>query len=413
MAPRKSNRTPPTNNDTHNQNNDTPNQTDAIDARLEQLVAQRVSEALAAANNRVSSTNIGDGTSRPANGNRSCTYKEFRACSPGSFGGTEGVVSLTQWLERLETIFRICNCEEESKVKYASYTLTVSALTWWNSYMKSAGMDIAYAMAWEQFKALLLQKYCPRTEVKKMEVEFWNLKVQGTNITTYTHRFQELALLCPELVSTEARMIERYIGGLPLSIRGSVIASKPADLHATISLSNSLMDQVIQDMADKGGDSKRKWEDNSRVNHQPNKRQEVAKVYSAGPSDQKVYAGKLPFCNRCKLHHNGPCTVKCRNCQKIGHMARDCRSPTIATAQGAPAFNQRAPIIKDKSSITCFGCGEKGHYKSECRKQKNHGNNGNQAAGGNQGNAGGARGRVYVVGGREAPEDPNVVTGVN
>ncbi|GKG45089.1 reverse transcriptase domain-containing protein, partial [Tanacetum coccineum] len=33
-------------------------------------------------------------------------------------------------------------------------------------------------------------------------------------------------------------------------------------------------------------------------------------------------------------NHNGQCTVKVRNCKKVGHVTRECRNPT-------PARNQR------------------------------------------------------------------------
>ncbi|GKB07070.1 putative reverse transcriptase domain-containing protein, partial [Tanacetum coccineum] len=47
---------------------------------------------------------------------------------------TEGVVGLTQWVEKMESVFLISNCAITSQVKYASYTLQGSALTWWNSH---------------------------------------------------------------------------------------------------------------------------------------------------------------------------------------------------------------------------------------------------------------------------------------
>ncbi|GJU11823.1 putative reverse transcriptase domain-containing protein [Tanacetum coccineum] len=31
-------------------------------------------------------------------------------------------------------------------------------------------------------------------------------------------------------------------------------------------------------------------------------------------NERRAYAGNLPYCNKCKLHHVGSCTVKCNNC---------------------------------------------------------------------------------------------------
>ncbi|GJY08795.1 putative reverse transcriptase domain-containing protein [Tanacetum coccineum] len=105
------------------------------------------------------------------------------------------------------------------------------ALTWWNVYVRSVTLDIAHATPWGDFKAMFIRKYCPRNEVKQMENELWNLKVKGTNLTAYNQHFQELILLCPEMVPNPDRLLERYIEGLPLSIKGRTLRPKTAALH--------------------------------------------------------------------------------------------------------------------------------------------------------------------------------------
>ncbi|GJT36309.1 putative reverse transcriptase domain-containing protein [Tanacetum coccineum] len=87
-----------------------------------------------------------------------------------------------------------------------------------------------------------------------METELWNLKVKGTHIVSYTQRIQELALLCPEMVTPKARMIKHYIGGLSQNIKGNVTSSKPTNIYETITIAQSLMDQVVQDLG-LGGDA--------------------------------------------------------------------------------------------------------------------------------------------------------------
>ncbi|GJY29135.1 reverse transcriptase domain-containing protein [Tanacetum coccineum] len=70
------------------------------------------------------------------------------------------------------------NCTEDCKVKFATSTLTEEALSWWNSFAQPIGIEEAYKITWSEFKKLLIKKYCPRTEVKKMEDEFYNLIVK-------------------------------------------------------------------------------------------------------------------------------------------------------------------------------------------------------------------------------------------
>ncbi|GJT50110.1 putative ribonuclease H-like domain-containing protein [Tanacetum coccineum] len=98
-------------------------------------------------------------------------------------GGIEGVIELTQWFERMETVFRISNCFVKNQIKFATCTLLGSDLTWWNSYVKTVGHGVAHAMTWINLKKKMTDKYCPRGEIKKLEVEMWNLKVKGTDVS--------------------------------------------------------------------------------------------------------------------------------------------------------------------------------------------------------------------------------------
>ncbi|GJZ46182.1 reverse transcriptase domain-containing protein [Tanacetum coccineum] len=136
-------------------------------------------------------------------------------CQPINFKGTEGVVGLTQWAEKMESVFLISNCAITNQVKFASCTLQGSALTWWNSHVRAVGQDVAYTMPWTALKRMITDKYCPRGEIKKLESEYWNLKVRGTDLMTYNQRFQELALMCDRMFPEESAKVERYVGGLP------------------------------------------------------------------------------------------------------------------------------------------------------------------------------------------------------
>ncbi|GJS49625.1 hypothetical protein Tco_0599746 [Tanacetum coccineum] len=75
-----------------------------------------------------------------------CTFQDFLKCKPHNFSGTEGVVGLTRWFEKMETMFNISNCPPKYQVKYATCTLQDSALTWWNCHKRTIGVDAAYAM---------------------------------------------------------------------------------------------------------------------------------------------------------------------------------------------------------------------------------------------------------------------------
>ncbi|GJU69728.1 reverse transcriptase domain-containing protein [Tanacetum coccineum] len=136
------------------------------------------------------------------------------------------------------------------------------ALTWWNSYVRTVGHDVAYAMTWTDLKKKMTDKYCPRAEIKKLEAELWNLKVKGTDMIGCNQRFQELALLCVRMFPEESDKIERYVGGLPDMIHGSVVASKPKTMEEAIEIATELMDKKIRTFAERQTENKRKQDDN-------------------------------------------------------------------------------------------------------------------------------------------------------
>ncbi|GJW04056.1 putative reverse transcriptase domain-containing protein [Tanacetum coccineum] len=219
-----------------------------------------------------------------------CSYKTFMNGKPHSFKGTEGVVGLKNWFEKMEQVFEICKCAEDDKVKFAMCTFEGCALT------------------------------CK---------ELWTLTLKGDDIEAYNNHFHELALMCLELVPTEKKKIERYTRGFPKRIKGNITSSKPATLHDAINMARELVEQAVQGRATRIGDSnKRKWEDhqrntnnnnhnnnnnrirNNNYNQQQNRRQETARAYAAAPTENRGYAGNLPKCNRCNFYHSGRCPLK-------------------------------------------------------------------------------------------------------
>nr|GEZ30634.1 reverse transcriptase domain-containing protein [Tanacetum cinerariifolium] len=140
-------------------------------------------------------------------------YKEFISCQPFYFNGTEGVVGLIRWFERTKLVFSRSNCAKENKVAFATGTLTNDALSWWNAYAQPIGIEQANRITWSELKRLLTNKYCPRTEIMNMEDEFYNLSVKGNDLKTYVRRFQELAVLCPNMVPNNEKLMEVFISG--------------------------------------------------------------------------------------------------------------------------------------------------------------------------------------------------------
>ncbi|GJX84169.1 putative reverse transcriptase domain-containing protein [Tanacetum coccineum] len=132
-----------------------------------------------------------------------------------------------------------------------------AALTWWNGHVRTLGHDAAYAMTWGTLKKKLTDKYCPKGEIKKLEIELWNLR----------HK----------------------------------------TLDDAIELANDLMDQKLRTYAERQNDNKRKADDSLRNNQQPYKKQNVARAYTAGPGEKKAYTRNLSCATKIHGHIKKNC----------------------------------------------------------------------------------------------------------
>ncbi|GJT82016.1 hypothetical protein Tco_1056358 [Tanacetum coccineum] len=110
-----------------------------------------------------------------------CSHKTFMNGKPHSFNGTEGVVGLTRWMEKMEQVFGTCKCAEQDKVVYACQQNSMVCPHWWKRNVRTYGLENANKIPRTEFKRdedyqILV---CPDTEIQKMEQELWNLTLKG------------------------------------------------------------------------------------------------------------------------------------------------------------------------------------------------------------------------------------------
>ncbi|GKA13792.1 putative reverse transcriptase domain-containing protein, partial [Tanacetum coccineum] len=185
------------------------------------------------------------------------------------------------------------------------------------------------------------------------------------------------------MFSEELDKVERYVGGLPDMIQGSVMSSKPKTMQEATEMASELIDKKINTIAERQAKNKRKFDDTSKNNQ-----------------NHPQYGGSKPLCPKCNYNQNGLSAPKCYKCNKFGHLGRNCRS----YASVNPGSNQRGNGTGQ--GPTCFECGVRGHFKTDCPKLKNKNNNhGNQVRNAN------ALAKVYTVGHAGTNPDSNFVTG--
>ncbi|GKB70200.1 putative reverse transcriptase domain-containing protein [Tanacetum coccineum] len=255
---------------------------------------------------------------------RECTYLVFMKCQPLNFKGTEDVVGLIMWFEKIETLFHISNCRE---------------------------------------------KY-------QMESEWWNLTMKNNNLAAYTQRFQELTMLCTKMVPEEEDQVEKFIGGLPDNIEGNVIAAEPTRLQDAICMANNLMDQKLKGYAMKNAKNRRKFDNSQKDNRgsqPPNKRQNVGgpctmrcgKCKKVGHLTRDCKATDSTTSNQ-RGHVVNQRVLTCFECGTQGHYRSDCskmkdqncgnktrNKSGIGEARGKAYVLGRGDANPDSNVVTC------------------------------------------------------------
>ncbi|GKA77026.1 retrotransposon protein, putative, ty3-gypsy subclass [Tanacetum coccineum] len=311
------------------------------------------------------------------NGNRvGCSYKEFLACNPKEYDGKGGVVALTRWIEKMESVHDMSGCSIDQKVKYTAGSFVSKALTWWNSQIRTLSQEVVVSMSWNDFKCMMIQEFYPSHEMQKLESELWNHAMVGAGHAAYTNRFHELDRLVPHLVTPESRMIKRYVYGLAPLIRGMVVATEPKSMQMAVQISGVLTDEAVRNgtikKAEKRGNVGEPSKDRNR--RDDNKRTRTVNAFATTV--------------------NPDCRIMPRN---VNHV------------------NARNPPVR-----ACYECGSTDHVRPACprwnRVQGPGGNRPNQVVANNEGQGRGnqgnqARGRAFMLGAEEARQDSNIVTG--
>ncbi|GKD72115.1 putative reverse transcriptase domain-containing protein, partial [Tanacetum coccineum] len=240
----------------------------------------------------------------------------------------------------------------DQKVKYTAGSFVGKALTWWNSQIRTLSREVAVSMSWNEFKFMMIQEFCPSHEMQKLESELWNHVMVGAGHVAYTDRFHEVGYLVPHVGQRTYRRLCH-------------ISARHLDDEA-------VRNGSIKKVEKRGNVGEPSKDKNGRDD---NKRARTGNAFATTVNPVgRENTGTWPKCTTCNSYHapGGSCRI-CFNCNRPGHLARDCRS----VPRNVNPVNARNPTVR-----ACYECGSIAHV------------------------------RAFMLGAEEACQDPNIMTGL-
>ncbi|GJV20338.1 putative reverse transcriptase domain-containing protein [Tanacetum coccineum] len=238
-------------------------------------------------------------------------YKGFMSCQSSYFNSTKGAIGLIRWFKRTKLVFSHSKYVEEDRVTFATGTLTNDALSWWNAYAQPIGIELANRITWIELKRLLTNK---------------------NDLKTYVRGFQELAVLCPNMVPNTEKLMEVFIGGLPKSIEGNVTASKPQTLEEAITITQRLMEQLGSILARILSKALRTSDHDIYIASLKSSQNYKAQPYRyASPSKQMLKPKAKPFLPSTHYGFNKHHHDDCQNYTELGVSCTACGSNVHST----------------------------------------------------------------------------------
>ncbi|KAL3740601.1 hypothetical protein ACJRO7_021820 [Eucalyptus globulus] len=148
--------------------------------------------------------------------------EQFLKLKPPKFTGMGSPEEAEHWIDGMEQIFWLLNCNDAEKITLAEYQLEGNAKFWWRP-SRDTIFPLGTDINWDEFVRAFNRKHFFDCAKNKKITEFVQLEQSELTVDQYEAKFSELSRYDPRLVEDQEEKAKRFLKGLRNDIRKQLV----------------------------------------------------------------------------------------------------------------------------------------------------------------------------------------------